>query len=269
MTAYWFRRKSIEHTHLRTPSRKRAVHTLPVAYPLRPEVLNGISVSNPAFCTLSSERRICHLSVARRVPGTSISLVWRENWLCRITWRDLSHLFCGEKRKKGVSMLPPVLETLPNRELSRPSWGLSSSRTITNLKGIKTLFFVRLLPQPQPQPMRGAAPTAAVCAVRNAMDERTRPKGAHLDEHPMQRRLIDERAAQHRVVIGVVGDRKPRELGRPALVEVPLDANFVVRHLSSSRDISDACAALPSVSSSTRQVVKYHRCQYFKARCAF
>src|SRR5256884_5762751 len=75
----------------------------------------------------------------------------------------------------------------------------------------------------------------------------------------MQRRLIGEGTAQHRVVIGVVGDHKPREPGRPALVEVAPDANFVDRHLSSSRDVSDACAALPSVCSSTRQVVMYQR----------
>src|SRR2546421_9708522 len=75
----------------------------------------------------------------------------------------------------------------------------------------------------------------------------------------MQRRLIDERATQHRVVFGVVGDCKPREPGRPALVEVALDANFIDPHLSSSRDISDAFSALPSVCSSTRQVVMYQR----------
>ncbi len=38
-TTYWFS-ESIEDTHLRIPSRKRAVHTLPGAYPLRLEVLN-------------------------------------------------------------------------------------------------------------------------------------------------------------------------------------------------------------------------------------
>src|SRR5436309_6809322 len=72
----------------------------------------------------------------------------------------------------------------------------------------------------------------------------------HLDEHPMQRSLIEEGTAQHRVVIGVVGDRKPREPGRPALVEVALDANFIPVHFSSSRYVSDACAALLSVCSS-------------------
>lgn len=33
MTPAWFRRKSIEETHLRTPSRKGAVPALPGAYP--------------------------------------------------------------------------------------------------------------------------------------------------------------------------------------------------------------------------------------------
>src|SRR5437667_12285839 len=55
---------------------------------------------------------------------------------------------------------------------------------------------------------------------------------AHLDEHPMQRRLIGEGTAKLRVVIGVVGDREPREPRRPALVELAPDANFVDRHLS-------------------------------------
>src|SRR2546421_7241836 len=72
-----------------------------------------------------------------------------------------------------------------------------------------------------------------LCVCRDLVHRQQRQgQVAHLDEHPMQRRLIGEGTAQHRVVIGVVGDREPREPGRPALVEVAPDANFVDRHLS-------------------------------------
>src|SRR2546425_220013 len=46
----------------------------------------------------------------------------------------------------------------------------------------------------------------------------------YFDQHPVQRRLVNEGTAQHRVVIGVVGDGQSVEPLRPTLIKAPLDA---------------------------------------------
>ena len=72
---------------------------------------------------------------------------------------------------------------------------------------VSMLFFVRLLPHPQPQQMRGAAPTAAVSAVRNAMDAR----------YPPERRAPSIAIAAHTAMAmssGLASMVKPALVGR-------------------------------------------------------
>src|SRR5947209_3406158 len=53
----------------------------------------------------------------------------------------------------------------------------------------------------------------------------------YFDQHPVQGGLIGQVTPQHGVVL-VVGDRQPLEPGRPMLVEMFLDANFIYVHLT-------------------------------------
>ncbi len=55
----------------------------------------------------------------------------------------------------------------------------------------------------------------------------------YFDEQAVQRCLVSHRARKGRVTSGLVGHRQPIEPGRPVLIEVPFDANFVRGHGSS------------------------------------
>jgi len=47
------------------------------------------------------------------------------------------------------------------------------------------------------------------------------PQVAHLDQHAVQRGLVDDRPSERRGAVRLVGDRQPIEPLRPVRVEVP------------------------------------------------
>jgi len=70
------------------------------------------------------------------------------------------------------------------------------------------------------------------CGACNPVDFQQRQgQVTHLDQHPVQRRLIGEGTAKPRVVIAIVGDGQSGEPLRPVLVKAPLDAPPAEAHL--------------------------------------
>ena len=62
-------------------------------------------------------------------------------------------------------------------------------------------------------------------------------KITHLGEQAVQRRLIDDRSGDQGHAAGLARDLQPVEPGRPALVEDPLDADFITHRL-----VTPSCA---------------------------